>query len=174
MARASWTKYLEVSTNIAVLVVAAALLSALISARLAMPAKPAFERGLHKGQMMPNFHSVNYGPAARTLLLSLNARCEFCQESLPFYRRLIEEERKAPGKFSLVAVFSNREAEVQDYKQRNQLEMKSVANVNPSSINLAGTPTLILVDAEGRVSDLWVGKLSDAEEEQVIRTLQLN
>ena len=106
------------------------------------------------------------------MVLSLSTKCGYCQDSLPFYKRLIEEHRKSADSPSLVALFPNSEMEVNEYKRQNQLDVKSVANVNPSSLNLKGTPTLILVDAEGKVSDVWVGKLSTNDEQQVISRLQ--
>lgn len=169
MTRESWAKYLEVTTNTVVLLVAVALFAALISARFSSPTKTTFERGLHKGQAMPKLPGIDYGVAPRTLVLLLSTKCHYCQESLPFYKRVIEEQRRNAQNVSLFAVFSNGEADVKEYKDRNQLDLKSVANVNASSISISGTPTLILVDAEGKVSDLWVGKLSPLDEDEVMR-----
>lgn len=172
MRRESWAKYLEISTNIAVLLVAVALLAALISARFAVPGKTTFERGLHKGQAMPKLLGIDYSAAPRTLLLSLSTKCHYCEESLPFYKRLIDEQHRSAEKLSLFALFPNSETEVKDYQKRNQLDLKYVANVHPSSIDVAGTPTLVLVDAEGKVSDVWVGKLSSADEQEVMGIFQ--
>jgi hypothetical protein len=172
MRRDSWAKYLEISTNLAVLIVAVALLAVLISALFASPRPPAFQRGIRKGDAMPSLLAVNYRAAPRTLLLSLSTECGYCQESLPFYRRLIDEQRKDGKNVALVALFRDSETDVNEYKRQNHLEVRSVANVDPSTFRVTGTPTLILVDAEGNVSDVWVGRLSAVDEQQVITALQ--
>ena len=41
-----------------------------------------------------------------------------------------------------------------------------------SSIGVVGTPTLLLVDARGKVSDVWRGKLQPNDEEGVIGALR--
>ena len=172
MRRDSWAKYLEISTNLAVLIVAVALFAVLISARFALPRPPSFERGIRKGDAMPSLLSVDYRASARTLLLSLSTECGYCQESLPFYRRLIDEQRKDGKNLAVVALFRDSETDVNEYKRRNHLEIRSVTNVDPSTFRVTGTPTLILVDAEGTVSDVWVGRLWAVDEQRVITALQ--
>jgi len=43
----------------------------------------------------------------------------------------------------IVGLFSNSEAEVDEYKNRNSLDLKTVANVDPGTFQVTGTPTLI-------------------------------
>ncbi|HEU4833052.1 MAG TPA: hypothetical protein VFS90_01505 [Pyrinomonadaceae bacterium] len=172
MRRDSWAKYLEISTNIAVLVVAVVLLAAFISARFGQPRPPAFQRGIGKGDAMPSLPSVDYRAAPRTLLLALSAECGYCQDSLPFYRRLIDKQRKDGKNLAVVALFPDSETVVNEYKQRNSLEIRSVASVDPTTFRVTGTPTVILVDAQGNVSDVWVGRLSAVDEQQVMTALQ--
>lgn len=48
--------------------------------------------------------------------------------------------------------------------------LKSVphaAGVSLASMNVTGTPTLLLVDATGKVKKEWVGQLSQIEEREV-------
>jgi hypothetical protein len=60
---------------------------------------------------------------------------------------------------------------VEQYKERNQLDVESVAALNYNALNVNGTPTLILVDSTGRVLEFWVGKLSQEEERQVMEAV---
>src|SRR6185295_6194387 len=134
MVRKSWPKYLEIVTNTAVLVVAIALLAALISARFESRVKPTFDRGLHSGQVVPTLPGIDYRAADRTLLISLNTNCGYCQKSLPFYKRLVEEQQKSTHNIAVVAVFPNSESDVQEYQARNHLDLKFVADVNARSM----------------------------------------
>jgi len=171
MEREQWTKYLEVSSNVAVLVVAMALLGAIVSTRWASQRKATFEDGLQKGQVFGRLPSLDYGAAQQTLVLVLSTKCNYCQESQPFYKRLLEAQQLSGQRTRIVAVFPNPKSEVEQYKQENQLNVESVPALNYGVLNVAGTPTLIMVDSTGRVLDLWVGMLSKGEEQQVINAL---
>src|SRR5438045_9062770 len=86
MKRERWTRYLEVSSNVAVLIVAMALLGAIVSDRWwPRPGNAKFEDGIQIGQVFGRLPSIDYGAAQRTLVLVLSTKCNYCQESLPFY-----------------------------------------------------------------------------------------
>src|SRR5713226_2069134 len=108
MERASWTKYIEVSSNLAVLVVAMALLGAIVSTRwLARPGKANYEAGLQKGQVLAQLPSIDYSAAPQTVVLAISTTCNYCKESLPFYKRLLGEQQTAGPRTRMVAVFPN-------------------------------------------------------------------
>jgi hypothetical protein len=173
MDRQSWARYIEVSSNIAVLVVAMALLGAIVSTRWWLrPGNAKFENGLQKGQVLAQLPSIDYGATHQTLIAVLSTKCNYCTESLPLYRRLLEKPQTAQQATRIVAVFPNPQTEVDRYKQQNQLNLESLPAVNNSTLGVTGTPTLILVDSTGRIVDFWVGKLSEAEEQQVIEAVQ--
>jgi hypothetical protein len=173
MMRERWAKYIEVSSNLAILVVAMALLGAIVSARWwPRPGNAKFEDGLQKGQVLARLPSIDYGATPQTVLLVVSTKCSYCKESLPFYKRLIGEQQGTGQRTRVVAVFPNPKSEVERYKEQNQLNVESVPALNYSPLNVTGTPTLILVDATGHVLDFWVGKLSNEEEQQVIEAVR--
>lgn len=172
MERERWAKYIEISSNVAVLVVAMALLGAIVSTRWwPSPEHAKFENGLQKGQVLGRLPSIDYGAAPQTLVSVLSTKCNYCKESLPFYKQLYGEQQTAGHVTRMVAVFPDPKSEVEQYKAQNQLSVESVSALNYSTINITGTPTLILVDSSGRVLDFWVGKLSKEEEQHVIEAV---
>ena len=46
-----------------------------------------------------------------------------------------------------------------------------MVHVDFSKIKVPGTPTLLLVDDQGKVLDVWVGKLDESREKQVLASL---
>ena len=168
----SWARYIEVSSNIAVLVVAIALLGAIISTRWwPRPGNAKYENGLQKGQVLA-LSSIDYRTTRKTLVAVLSTKCNYCNESLPFYRRLLEMQQTAQQATRIVAVFPNPQTEVNRYKQQNQLNLESLPAVNYSTLGVTGTPTLVLVDSTGRIVDFWVGKLSEVEQQEVIEAVE--
>ncbi|MBX3298358.1 MAG: hypothetical protein KF736_02715 [Acidobacteria bacterium] len=100
-----------------------------------------------------------------SLVFVLSTTCRFCMESTDFYRRLFQE--RDPAKLAFVAlIYENAESATEYFKGRSLL-FDSVAKAEPGTIRHYGTPTLILVDAQGKVIHSWVGKLSDAQEKEV-------
>ena len=168
-----WTGYIEASSNLAVLVVAMALLGAIVSTRwLASAGKAKFEEGLEKGQVLPQLPSIDYNVATRTLVLALSTTCHYCNESAPFYKRLLAEQQASGNRTQMVAVFPNSKTAVERYQAQNQLYFKCVTELKNITPNVTATTTLIVVDSTGHVLDFWVGKLSKEDEEQVVTMLK--
>ena len=71
----------------------------------------------------------------------------------------------------VVAIFPNKHDEVAKYVNDNHLAVDSVADADLRSLGIGGTPSLILVDSKGIVTDFWIGQLQRPEEDQVIRTI---
>ena len=58
-------------------------------------AQPNVLGGLTKGMQFPALPAVRYDGFKATLLIVLNSDCSFCSESVPFYKRLLEAQRKS-------------------------------------------------------------------------------
>ena len=105
----------------------------------------------------------------KTLLLVLQKGCKFCTESMPFYKTLVEKAKEKGIK--LVAVLPNSSEEGSQYLRENGVEIQEVRQATLNKINVQGTPTLILVDEKGKVSNSWIGKLPSNKEVEVISSL---
>lgn len=172
MKEGRFRSYLEIATNISVLIVAVALLITLVSVRLTRsPGVSGFDSGFRKGEILPSLPSIDYGGTPQTMLIAMSTRCSYCKESLPFYKQLVEEQSKRSDATRVVAIFPNNETDVQQYKQQNQLNIDSFAGVNLSALKIAATPTIILADSSGKVRDFWIGKLSKEDENQVLKAM---
>ena len=159
---------LEIATNIAVLLVAVTVLTVFALNFYTKP-QPQLRQGLQRGDTIPQLQGLNYRDASQTLLIALNTRCGYCNESIPFYQQLVQQEFSKPTR--IVALFPNSESEVRQFTQQNQLNIDTIADVDFRMFNLIGTPTMILVDDEGAVNDFWLGKLSRDDEHRVIQAL---
>ena len=114
---------------------------------------------------------VDWGKNGRTLVLAISTRCHFCTDSAPFFKRIYKER---PKDLKLVAVLPQPVEESRKYLDGEGVHVDEVRQAAPESIGVAGTPTLLLVDARGKVSDVWRGKLQPDDEEKVIATLRGN
>lgn len=115
-----------------------------------------------------NVPDVDWKANQRTLVLFIRKGCHFCTESMPFYKTLATK----PENNTKIMVVSTDSAETSDgYLKENGVEIQNIRQADLSSIGVRGTPTLLLVNDKGEVSDSWVGKLSPDGEKEVISQL---
>jgi Rhodanese-like domain len=119
---------------------------------------------LSPGQAIP-ISGVDWKEAHHTLILAISTDCHFCSESAPFYRRLLQE--KGGNGWRAVAVFPQDIAMAKDYVQSKGYPVSEVRQEDFATLGVSATPTLILVDQQGKVQQEWIGRLSASEEKDV-------
>lgn len=172
MTRLKAKSFIEITTNIAVLLMAIIVITFFIHHYLTQRKQPTpinLKTGFQKGQLFPQLQNINYAKSAKTLLIVLNIKCSFCTEGIPFYNQLADLQNKSKSNVDIIALFPNEEAEVRQYIQQNQIKINHIAKVDFDSLNIGGTPTIILVDSNGKIIDFWLGKLTMNTEQQVIK-----
>jgi thioredoxin-related protein len=82
------------------------------------------------------------------------------------------QENSARNNLKFVAVVPHDISEGKKYLNDINLSINDIIQLSPSSLNIQGTPTLILVDKTGTVTAVWPGKLTAEREENVLKRLQ--
>lgn len=113
---------------------------------------------------------VDWQKNGRTLVLALSTQCHFCTASAPFFRTLVEQ---SSNNVKTVAVFPQSVDEAQKYLNGEGVRVDLVTQSSLNQIGISGTPTMLLVDSAGKVTNVWVGMLEPKEQEQVFRVLGL-
>ena len=111
---------------------------------------------------------VDYQKNGRTLVLALSTQCHFCTESAPFFRKLSESVRP---NVKMVAVLPQPVPEGEQYLSGEGLQVDLVKQESLSRLGIRGTPTMLLINAAGIVSKVWVGKLEAKQQQQVLSLL---
>ena len=166
---AVWHKRDEHLANVAIIVVAI-LLGAVLVRRYLLPAAPPpspSEAARIKPGTKLSLPGVDWGGSSRTLLMVLSTNCRYCTESAPFYQRLAQEKEKHDD-LGLLAVLPQSADESQKYLGEHGIKVDAVKQATPASLNVRGTPTLILVDQTGAVVESWIGKLPPPKEVEVL------
>jgi thioredoxin-related protein len=114
---------------------------------------------------------IDWAQNGQTLLLALSTTCHFCSESAPFYQQLLKERG---GNTHIVAILPQSVSDGKDYLERLGISVDDVKQASLNSINVRGTPTLMLVDGNGAVVNEWVGKLPVNQEAEVLSKVQSN
>lgn len=167
-------KRIEIIANISLTIAALLLSTVLVKSYLfnnsptpnPSPAPLIAENQLQKGTKIP-LQDIDWQKNGSTLLLAVSTTCHFCTESAPFYQRLVKER----GDTRLVALLPQTAGEGQSYLTKLGVNVDEVKQISPTAIGLRGTPTIILVDSQGRISNTWVGVLSQNSENEVLNQL---
>lgn len=156
--------------NIAILFVALALSALLVKTFLFQPAKNPNYRIAANASLTIN--GINWADADRTVLLALEKECKYCSESAEFYRRLAAGVA-SQSNLRLIAVFSEKASAAEEYLQQLEVPIRELRNVSLPSLGITSVPTLAILDQNGIVTDMWVGKLSPLEEKDLMSKLRL-
>lgn len=174
---------LEILANIAVVITSVVLCSVLVnkyfftSARQEAPVEVVQSKGLaSSASRRPSIQAgtkislpgIDWSKSTRTVVLALSTTCHFCSESAPFYQKL---QQQKPNNVRLVAVFSQPVENSRNYLNQLGVSVNDVVQSSLASLGVSGTPTLLLIDSEGSVTDSWVGRLSDSEAARVIEQI---
>lgn len=160
----------ELAANVLIVVVAVLLIGVIAQKYLfkSPAADPAVRVQPTVGKKV-NLADVNFSENPRTVVLALQTTCHFCNESAPFYKRLAEETK---GKnIKLVAVFPTNVEDSARHLTELGVTGFEVKQAPISALDASGTPTLIITNEKGEVTNFWIGKLPAEKETEVINQL---
>ena len=173
-------KKLEVLANIAVVITSVVLCSVLIrkyvfsptkqeasveAVQSKLPASSVSRRQSIQAGTKISLPGIDWSKSTRTVVLALSTTCHFCSESAPFYQKL---QQQKPNSVRLVAVFPQSVENSRNYLNKLGVSLSDVVQSSLASLGVSRTPTLLLIDSEGSVTDSWVGRLSDSDAAKVI------
>ncbi|HXG91282.1 MAG TPA: hypothetical protein VNN73_02795 [Blastocatellia bacterium] len=164
----------EVIANVSIILLALALGAVLLKKYLVNPTAQGNTRPVPKRVSVGDKISLNdidFAKAEQTLLIALSKSCRFCSESGPFYQRLIGEIAQQQN-IRCFFLFPHSVDEGKKYLDDLSIVADQVKQVDFESLQVTGTPTLILLDKNGVVTNVWVGKLEANQEEEVLAKLR--
>src|SRR5260370_10962421 len=159
----------EVAATVVVILLAVVIGSVFLKDRFATPGPGPNE--VKVGDHLSGLHEYSWKAHERTLVLALKNGCHFCEDSMPFYRRLAQLEQSNQIGAHLVAVFPDGPAVVRQVVETQQLTIEVVPSFELGQVRVQATPTLMLVDEQGRVSKVWMGELPATEEAEAIAAI---
>lgn len=169
----SLIKKIEVSANIAIILLAI-LLGVVLTKNYLWPRKDVGapenrQRTMIQPGAKAPLLNVDWEHNGQTLILALSNDCHYCTESAAFYQKIVKQRQ---GKsLKVIAVFPQDIQSGQDYLNRLGVAVDEVRQVPLSSIQVNGTPTLLLVDNQGVVKEVWVGKLPSDKESEALNKI---
>lgn len=162
----SLTKKIELLANVTIIALALLLGGVLIKRYLLTEAKPV-EASAGDKISVPE---VDWTKNGQTLLLVLQSDCRYCTESAEFYQRLVREAANR-NRARIVAVLPQEVSDSRQYLDEHGIKVDEVRQGSLETMKIAGTPTLIMVNDKGVVTNVWRGKLTPEKESEVLSHL---
>lgn len=115
---------------------------------------------------------VDWAKNQRTLVMALQTGCHFCSESSAFYQRMMQQRARYGGT-QIVAVLPQPVDESREFLKSLGVNVDEIRQGSLKDIGVRGTPTLLLVNSTGIVTEAWSGKLPPDRENAVLARLQI-
>lgn len=168
---ANLARRLEVAANLAIVVMAGVAMVTWVwyLRRPEPPARGAPAPQYAVGEVVAPVPELSGAAGRPKLLVVMASTCHFCTDSMGFYRELVELKRDRWPTLDVVAASREQPVVLGSYLQEHSLKVDRAVHIpHDSGFKVTLTPTLMLLDAGGRVLQIWVGKLSKDGERAAI------
>ena len=110
---------------------------------------------------------ISWTETRRHVVLYLSTKCHACEASIPLYKELSARLRER-SEVSLIFVSAESDATVRAWANKHQIQPTQVVQLGAAgSRHFYATPTLLIVNDAGMVTDTHVGRLRRSEEERL-------
>jgi glutaredoxin len=124
---------------------------------------------LSVGSTMPDLPGVSFRQTERTLVIFTQRSCPFCEQSTPFWKRLLLEREQRHSALRIIAVSGDSVETTRQYFTQHDLSADGFVSV---LLPVRATPALLLVDTTGVVRRNWIGRPPNAAaEDEIIRSV---
>jgi thioredoxin-related protein len=164
---------LDTVANIAIILVCAIAAVVLIRNQFFQPEPPPRPGQAEVGDTLAPLKQALPAGTERAMVVALSPTCHFCNESMPFYKKLIEERNSKSSPVKVIAAVPNEQAKAEENKKFAEAGVKpdQVVTMDFAAIKVPGTPTVLHVDNNGKVLDVWVGKQDSGGERKILKKL---
>jgi len=158
-----FVRWIEISANIAIIFVAVAIV--LVFTKNFFSGSKEQPRSIAAGFRLDQ-QPVNWPVSRKNMVLVLSTTCHYCKESSRFYEQLVKDCRNVHTR--TIAFFPQPLEQAQAYLKSESVDVDQVVSADFHQLQIGGTPTLLLVDDRGTVQTVWLGKLNDMKEKEVL------
>lgn len=165
---ASFAKGAEVVANVSIIFVSLLLVGVLVRNYL-WPSKKARRAEIGVGQQL-DIPGVDWRAYPSSVVLVLREDCPFCVESAPFYK-LLTSTALATG-LQVIALLPEPVGDTQAFLEANGIRVSAARPMALARPAMKRTPTVLLVNMQGVVTRVWLGKLLEFSENEILQAVE--
>jgi hypothetical protein len=117
---------------------------------------------------------VDFSKANHTLLVFVTTNCQYCVESVPVFRTIIEDPSHRRGDFRVVLVGLEPTEPLRRFQTSYKLLPDQVVTISPREARIRTTPTIIVVDRDAIVRRILIGQQTSPRLKNLLSDLSRN
>lgn len=114
---------------------------------------------------------ADWQAAPVSILLQISSTCRFCNESMPFYKQLMAVRQAQSTKVPVIVASADAVAVMQKHLEDQQVSVDKVLHSRLESLGMV-TPTVYIVDSQGVVKRVFIGKLDSSGEKELLSIVE--
>jgi hypothetical protein len=114
---------------------------------------------------------ADWQTAPISVLLQISSTCDFCNESMPFYKKIMETQQAQASKVPVIVVSRDAVAVMRKHLENQQVIVDKVLHSRLESLGTV-TPTIYIVDSQGLVKRVFVGELDSSGEKELLSIIE--
>ncbi|HUI80946.1 MAG TPA: hypothetical protein VLY24_23640 [Bryobacteraceae bacterium] len=112
---------------------------------------------------------ADWQAAKFSILLQISSTCRFCEESMPFYRRLAAARQAT--KIPVIVASADAVAVMRKHLEDQQVIVDKVLHSRLAAFG-TGTPTIYIVDSAGLIKRVFLGELDSSGEKELLSIVE--
>lgn len=114
---------------------------------------------------------ADWQAAPISVLLQISSTCRFCNESMPFYKRLLATRQAQATKVPIIVASGDAVAVIRKHLEDRQVAVDKVLHSRLESFGTP-TPTIYIVDSKGVVRRAFIGELDASGEKELLSIVE--
>lgn len=146
---------LEKITNIVIILAIIVVIGIIVKKYLFDSNEPIQKIEIGQSISIPD---INWSQNGKTVILAVTKDCSHCIASVPFFSQLVDEAKKVSVKVEVVSSDSKQDGK--SYLDETGIPIENIHQMSLKKNGFVSTPTLLFVNQEGIVKDMWVGRIN--------------
>lgn len=112
---------------------------------------------------------ADWQAAPFSVVLQISSTCEYCNESMPFYKQLMTVRQAQPAKVPVIVATRDAVNVMRKHLEDQQVMVDKVLHSGLESLGVPTlTPTIYVVDSKGLVKRAFIGELDASGEQELL------
>ena len=157
------------TTNLILSIAAVILVAVVIFNQFQRPAAPKAP-GSEMVSQHVSLDKTGFHNGKPKLIIAIRKGCKFCEESMPFYRRLADAPKIVTKKWDMLMMTIPGQYDPKQYLEENKIQKDNLPLL--PELKITGTPTIVVLDSHEKVTKVYLGKLTPNKENELLKDLQ--
>lgn len=114
--------------------------------------------------------NIDWSRHEKNFVVVFSMTCRFCIESIEFYKQLAKLGAERDN-IRIIVVTPHPVVEAREFFRDKGVNIDEIVHADLADLSINATPTLLLIDQNGKVKDSWIGKLNLEKEKTIIYQL---